>query len=65
MRKYIGFIGRLSLLILVAMFVEGMATLGNAFTFEAYSAIECVAQTLLFCCLVWCASEWQHASESK
>jgi len=47
------------------MFLEGMLTLGGAFRFEEYTAIGCVFQALIFCCLVWATAEWHHAETQE
>jgi hypothetical protein len=47
------------------MFLEGMLTLGGAFRFEEYTAIGCVFQALVFCCLVWATAEWTIAENEQ
>jgi hypothetical protein len=61
----IRFTGRLCLLVICAMFLEGMLTLGGAFQFEEYTAIGCVFQALVFCCLVWATAEWTDAEKHE
>ena len=60
----IRFTGRLCLLVICAMFLEGMLTLGGAFQFEEYTVIGYVFQALVFVCLVWATAEW-HDSEKQ
>lgn len=62
MLNTIKFIGRLSVLFLAVIFLEGMFTIGYAFQFENYGAIECIIQAFVFCTTIWGATEW-HESE--
>jgi hypothetical protein len=62
MKNTIGFIGRLSAVLLITIFLEGMCTLGSALDFEHYSAMGVVFQALMFCLAVWVATEWQYGS---
>ena len=64
MLNCIRFTGRLCLLVISAMFLEGMFTLGGAFRFEEYTAIGWVFQALVFCCVLWATAEW-HDSETQ
>lgn len=59
MKTTVGFVGKLSLLILVVGFMEVMFTAGRAADFESYPAIGWVFQCLMFCVLTWCACEWE------
>jgi hypothetical protein len=62
MKSTIGFIGRLSAVLLITIFLEGMFTLGSALDFENYSAMGVVFQALMFCVAVWAATEWHYGS---
>ncbi len=61
----IRFTGRLCLLVICAMFLEGVLTLGGAFRFEEYTAIGYVFQALVFCCVLWATAEWHHAEKQE
>lgn len=63
MKNVIGLIGRISVLALTAMLIEGMMTLGNAFNFENYDPISWIVQALILCTVVWGACEWHSAAE--
>jgi hypothetical protein len=62
----IRFVGRLAILLLTTVFVEGMMTLGYAFETKAYqSPMAWIIQSLIFVSVVWAAAEWQLYSEDK
>jgi hypothetical protein len=62
----IRFVGRLAILLLTTVFVEGMMTLGYAFDTKAYqSPMAWIIQSLIFVSVVWAAAEWQLYSEDK
>lgn len=65
MKNTIGFIGRLSAVLLVTIFLEGMFTLGSALDFENYSAMGVIFQALMFCLATWGATEWHYESTKK
>ena len=60
------FVGRLAILLLTTMFVEGMMTLGSAFNADSYhSPMAWVVQSLIFVGVVWAAAEWQLVVQSE
>jgi hypothetical protein len=60
------FVGRLAILLLTTMFVEGMMTLGYAFETKAYaSPMSWIIQSLIFVGVVWAAAEWQLLAQSE
>jgi hypothetical protein len=62
----IRFVGRLAILLLTTMFIEGMMTLGYAFETKAYaSPMAWIIQSLIFVSVVWAAAEWQLFVESE
>ncbi len=62
----IRFVGRLAILLLTTVFIEGMMTLGYAFETKAYqSPMAWIIQSLIFVSVVWAAAEWQLYSEDK
>jgi hypothetical protein len=62
----IRFVGRLAILLLTTMFIEGMMTLGYAFEAKAYaSPMAWIMQSLIFVAVVWAAAEWQLFVESE
>ena len=65
MKNLIGFVGRLSAVLVATIFLEGMFTLGSALDFEHYSAMGVVFQALMFCLAVWGATEWHYESLKK
>lgn len=65
MKNTIGFIGRLSAVMIGIIFLEGMFTLGSALDFEHYSAMGVVFQALMFCLGTWGATEWHYESIKK
>jgi hypothetical protein len=60
----ISLLGRIATLLLVAIFIEGMVTFGDAFDFKNYSAIGVIFQSLLFCVCIWLGAEW-YTEDSK
>ena len=65
MKNIIGFIGRLSAVMIGILFFEGMMTLGSAFDFEHYTAIGTLVQCFMFCLGTWGATEWHYESLKK
>lgn len=61
----IRFVGRLAILLLTTVFIEGMMTLGYAFEAKAYeSPMAWIIQSLIFVSVVWAAAEWQLVFQS-
>jgi hypothetical protein len=60
------FVGRLAILLLTTIFVEGMMTLGYAFEAKAYtSPMAWIIQSLIFVAVAWAAAEWQLFVQSE
>jgi hypothetical protein len=61
-RNVVAFLGRLSTLLVALIFMEGIFTMGSAFTFSEYSAMGWIGQMLGFVICVWGATEWHYQS---
>jgi hypothetical protein len=59
--------GRFAVLVLMAIFLEGMLTLGGALQFENYNAVAWIVQALILVLCIWGAIEWTEdvKDESK
>lgn len=57
--------GRFAMLVLTAIFLEGMLTLGSAFNFESYGPIAWIVQALVLVLCIWGAVEWTEAENKN
>jgi hypothetical protein len=55
--------GKLSILLVVLLLMEGMFTQGKAYDFHNYTAIAWIFQSLLFVACAYIAAEWQLSAD--
>lgn len=57
--------GRFAVLVLTAIFLEGMLTLGGALKFENYNAVAWLVQACILIICIWGAIEWTEDVTKK
>lgn len=65
MIKNIKLTGRFAVLVLIAIFLEGMLTLGGALKFENYNAVAWLVQACILVLCIWGAIEWTEDVNKK
>jgi hypothetical protein len=57
--KQIRFLGRFSLILLLVIGMEGLATLGMALNYQSYGPLAWICQSLVLMLCIWGAAEFQ------
>ena len=61
--KKIRLVGRLAASALIAIFLEGLMTLGHAYNFSEYGPMGWIVQGLILVLVVWIGAEWHDHEE--